>query len=301
MGKDIETRKLYTKLTDEEQRARGSELADATNEAARIRGEKKAAMSVFNGKIEEQEERAGRLAIVVHEKAELRDVECRWIPVFKLGHEFLIRLDTKEAIQKRALPKQASIGDADAKKAAEKLLKSLGLVIKEDEGIPGPDEPALGEDPNAARNEGVRAALAHVDINLDIERIKPWTKEQVDRVFAWCVSKTYATNNPDKTNFVVPPMPEHLAKALEEQSAADDEVPFGGPTGRWSAGLTAAGDRTSVAHYFEAPTVDGKPVADGDRAAKCNAGIEEAEEGTKLPATRCSKCLKLAAAADEEE
>jgi len=101
IAKKKETRNLKTELTREELAVKADELAQATQEVERVDENKKAAVSQFKSQIEELTGRRNRLAGIVSQKAEWRDVDVEMIFDYDTKKVTVTRTDSGEVIQAR--------------------------------------------------------------------------------------------------------------------------------------------------------------------------------------------------------
>jgi hypothetical protein len=92
---------LPVKLTEEEIRTKGSEQADAVGELSRQEAEKKETVKELNIALKSTRKRINELAQAVRTGVEIRQVECRVVPVGDEMHTE--RLDTNETVDRRPM------------------------------------------------------------------------------------------------------------------------------------------------------------------------------------------------------
>ncbi len=98
-----ECRLLPCVLSDAEIQARGEELAEAELARQRLVAEKKAAAEAFKGPIAEQVDLISKLSKEISEEVEMRDVEVSHRPDFENGVVDVVRMDTGEVVESRAM------------------------------------------------------------------------------------------------------------------------------------------------------------------------------------------------------
>jgi len=101
--KKSETRHLPCTLTIDEIAAHAAELAIKVRDHDVIEEEKKSANSTFKARLDGLETEMRRLARLVREKKESRDVECMWVADFDAGRVDLVRQDNGEIVDTRAM------------------------------------------------------------------------------------------------------------------------------------------------------------------------------------------------------
>lgn len=100
---EIFTEELPVALTTEELAARAEQLTTIADEIATIKDEKKQAGKEADKRTGALELAAGRVRSEVRRKAADRDVECRWLYDYKAHIAELMRQDSGEIVQRRAL------------------------------------------------------------------------------------------------------------------------------------------------------------------------------------------------------
>lgn len=98
-----ETRTLAVALTDHELLERGDQLARAHQAVLDAKAEQKAAAERAKDTLNELEGAVRRLARVVREKTEPRDVECRIVHDYAAHSVQVVRTDTGEVVASRAM------------------------------------------------------------------------------------------------------------------------------------------------------------------------------------------------------
>jgi hypothetical protein len=147
---DREQRKLKCKLTDDELRKRGDEMAEAELSI----DERKETRRGINGEIAALRTKRNELAKVIDEREETRMVDCAWIADEVRPLEYLVRQDTGEQIETRTLDAQEGLpfdeatGEVLPAAAAAAAAAAADSTI--DEKLGEPEVPAKqGEDPDA--------------------------------------------------------------------------------------------------------------------------------------------------------
>lgn len=100
---EIITEELPVALTTEELAARAEQLTAIADEIATVKDEKKQANKEADKRTGALELAAGRVRAEVRRKAADREVDCRWIYDYKGHIAELMRLDSGEIVQRRAL------------------------------------------------------------------------------------------------------------------------------------------------------------------------------------------------------
>lgn len=154
---DIEVRELSCQLTEGERLARGAAMADAELRIEELELER----SGVSESIKHQRELRRKLAGVIDTGTEKRDVRCAWIEDFAQNCFHLVRQDTGEVIDTRAMTgddRQEALFDGKSKQPTGEETVDL------DDEEPGDDEPddeegedddeLGGEDEEALPDEG---------------------------------------------------------------------------------------------------------------------------------------------------
>jgi len=125
-------RNVPVTLTQDEFEQRAAELAAVNQELEALDRNRKAAASGFKGQIEKAQGRLSKLVLIVAKRAEYRDVNCsqRINPDAKIVE--IVRSDTGEIVDTRALTSQD-------------LQDSL-IFLNEQADRPEPGEPGDGEE-----------------------------------------------------------------------------------------------------------------------------------------------------------
>lgn len=97
------TRTLPCKLTDEEQRQRGIQLAEREIEYEQVLAEKKTSSDAYSATAKSLRTRIVDLTAAVNDKQEDREIEVVWEFDYKTKEKRLVRRDTMESIEKRTL------------------------------------------------------------------------------------------------------------------------------------------------------------------------------------------------------
>lgn len=97
------THTLPCKLTDEEQRQRGIQLAEREIEYEQVLEEKKKSGDAYSATAKSLRTRITELTAAVNDKQEDREIEVVWDLDYKTKEKRLIRQDTNEIIEKRTL------------------------------------------------------------------------------------------------------------------------------------------------------------------------------------------------------
>lgn len=98
-----ETRTLPVTLTTDELLARGDGLARAHRAVRDEQAKQKAVKEEMKQRLEDLEGEVGKLARIVRDKAEDRDVECRIVHDYLANAVQVVREDTGEVIEARAM------------------------------------------------------------------------------------------------------------------------------------------------------------------------------------------------------
>ena len=97
-------RMLAVKLSEKELLARGAELAETDREILKLKEEKRATSAEYRVRLKPLEQLSDSLSKTIHvTKTEDRSVRCEERANFKQGKVEVVRLDTKEVIETRAL------------------------------------------------------------------------------------------------------------------------------------------------------------------------------------------------------
>lgn len=152
---DIEVRELSCTLTEAERIARGEAMADAELRIEQLKLER----SGVSESIKHQREQRRKLAGVIDSGVEKRDVRCVWIEDFAHNCYHLIRQDTGEEVDTRAMTaddRQEALFDGKPKQPAGEETVDL-----DDEEVPDDqddqddqDDELGGEDEEAPEDEG---------------------------------------------------------------------------------------------------------------------------------------------------
>jgi hypothetical protein len=102
----METRTLPCKLTPAELDQRRDRLVELTLKETEAEQAKKDAAKAHNTAIAEIKSEAKEVSLEIHDRAELREVEVRREKDFVQGFENVIRCDTGEVVEIRALTPQ---------------------------------------------------------------------------------------------------------------------------------------------------------------------------------------------------
>jgi hypothetical protein len=113
MSDDAIRKQLPCTLTEAEQLERGDELADTELLIDRLKAELKGQRKAAKLRLEGLEDKRLLLAKVVDTRTEERDVLCKWIDNFPQKCVQLIRQDTGEQIDVRAMDADDLQGDMD--------------------------------------------------------------------------------------------------------------------------------------------------------------------------------------------
>lgn len=97
------TKRLPVKLTDEELRLRGENLAAFEKQIGELEAEKKSSNDNFKSKIEACELEIERLVTQITERQELRDVQIEEIKDWDNQQVRTIRVDTQETVDVRPM------------------------------------------------------------------------------------------------------------------------------------------------------------------------------------------------------
>lgn len=97
------TRTLPCKLTDEEQRQRGIQLAEREIEYEQVLAEKKTSSDAYSATAKSLRTRITDLTAAVNDKQEDREIEVVWEFHYANKEKYLVRQDTMESIEKRTL------------------------------------------------------------------------------------------------------------------------------------------------------------------------------------------------------
>jgi hypothetical protein len=117
-----ETRSLACPLSEEDFEARAKNLAMARQRARRIEAEKKTAVARFALELKDVNEEIDGLAEIVKSGVEFRAVTVEWQTDLKKGIKRLVRLDTNDVIDTKALTieeKQATLNFSSSAAKAE--------------------------------------------------------------------------------------------------------------------------------------------------------------------------------------
>jgi hypothetical protein len=96
-------RTLPCALTDTEKIRYGRQLADYENDSEQIELDRKAAADGFKERLSAVDGSIRRLAVVIRDGIERRDVECEWIYHWESFTKQLIRCDTNEVIESEVI------------------------------------------------------------------------------------------------------------------------------------------------------------------------------------------------------
>ena len=110
------TEELSTKLNDVEWNNRANELADAIRDTNEQKERKKSIMSELNADVKTAEAKQTKLASIVANRREQREVTVEVTKDFELGFVIRKRTDTNEEISRRemtTLERQGSLMDAN--------------------------------------------------------------------------------------------------------------------------------------------------------------------------------------------
>ena len=99
----IETRELPVKLNDDEILQRADEAAKTTREMYAAEEKRKEVGKEMKGHVDELQEKLKRLSRIVETKTEDRPIEVRWERDDGRMMMYLVRLDTGEVVQARAM------------------------------------------------------------------------------------------------------------------------------------------------------------------------------------------------------
>lgn len=144
-------RSVPVKLTNEEQRQRGTALAGLEKQLAKVKDEKKIAVAGFNTSIKALEGEISDAALVVRSKEEFRNVRCYEEKDYKNSVVRLFREDTNGKVEERAMLEhehQVDLTEANVEQGALDLDGDPGEDGEqpEPEGEPTEEHPA-GEEP----------------------------------------------------------------------------------------------------------------------------------------------------------
>ncbi len=101
-GKEID-RMLPVRLSRPELDERSRALASSVDKLADLERRKKVATAAFKLDLDEVLEQQRQLAQAVRDEAEDRLVKCKWVQVFEQRLVQLVRLDTGEIVESRAM------------------------------------------------------------------------------------------------------------------------------------------------------------------------------------------------------
>ena len=147
---DIEVRELSCKLTEAELLLRGDEMADAELRIEQLKLER----SGVSESIKHQRELRRKLAGAIDAGKELRDVRCAWIEDFVHNCYHLVRQDTGEVIDTRAMTgddRQEALFDGGEPGQPEETIDLDGEVPEDDDDQ---DDELGGEDEEAPQDVG---------------------------------------------------------------------------------------------------------------------------------------------------
>lgn len=135
--------KLRTPLQDSEVAKIGNELADKVTELEQVREERAIVYKQYKEKVMGLQEIISEYADRVHNKSFAEDVECEVRPLPGSKRVEIIRLDTGEQVESRAMTDEEKQGEFDwdaSPEASAKNAKAFLKKNKRDEG--GEDDPA---------------------------------------------------------------------------------------------------------------------------------------------------------------
>lgn len=96
-------RTLKCLLTEDESREMGGELAQRYSEITDLEDQKKAVTSDFKSRIDAASAEASRIARMISNGYEFREVECEVVQDYEMGEVLIVRLDTGETIERRRM------------------------------------------------------------------------------------------------------------------------------------------------------------------------------------------------------
>jgi len=140
---DIEVRELSCTLTESELLARGEAMADAELQEEQLKAERAA----VSEQIKDQQVLRRKLAGVIDSGTEKRDVRCAWIEDFAQNCFHLVRQDTGEVIDTRAMTaddRQEALFDGEPKQPAGEATIDLDDVPDDDEQLQDEQDDELG-------------------------------------------------------------------------------------------------------------------------------------------------------------
>jgi hypothetical protein len=139
---DIEVRELSCTLTESELLARGEAMADAELQEEQLKAERAGVTEQIKGR----QVLRRKLAGVIDSGTEKRDVRCAWIEDFAQNCFHLVRQDTGEVIDTRAMTaddRQEALFDGEPKQPAGEATIDLDDVPDDDAD---PDDDSDDED-----------------------------------------------------------------------------------------------------------------------------------------------------------
>lgn len=115
MAEALKTRKsvkaLPCKLSDDEVRLRGIDLAEAAKEHIDLQDAKKVTAKVFKDRIDAINKKIFELKDAVRNAVEVREIECELQYDYYMGKVTIVRMDSGEIIEVRAMTPKETQGD----------------------------------------------------------------------------------------------------------------------------------------------------------------------------------------------
>lgn len=148
---DIEVRELSCTLTESELLARGEAMADAELQIEQLKAER----AGVTEQIKNQRVLRRKLAGVIDSGTEKREVRCAWIEDFVHNCFHLVRQDTGEVIDTRAMTaddRQEALFDGKPKQPTGEETVDLDDEVPDDDD--DQDDELGGEDDEALQDEG---------------------------------------------------------------------------------------------------------------------------------------------------
>ena len=167
------TRSLSCKLTDDELRAIGRNMAHEVELAQAAENNKKSVQAQFKATIEAHMANISLASKKINTGVEYREIECDIVFDYDLGIRYLQRRDTGETVESRLLTKEekqrsfsfAGELDASVEAGTRKLNGSAPEVVHQEDGfVFGDSDPFIQEEPEAdddaiaAHSEGLDQA-----------------------------------------------------------------------------------------------------------------------------------------------
>jgi uncharacterized protein YydD (DUF2326 family) len=158
MEAEIENRTLTCTLTEAELKAKADELAALVDKHNALVDEKKRISAQYKIKIDALKADLDLAAAVVRDRKEVRSVECRWITDFYRNVVKLVRTDTYEEIESRAMTAEERQRDLfSSPPSTTRAIDETPPALASDDA---PEEPSSDEKVRARAKKRGRKAKA---------------------------------------------------------------------------------------------------------------------------------------------